>query len=107
MVAHLAAIPWPRGRTGRARTRVSVETGNRQVLATATLRGAANRQPLATGARLAAATPAARRAPVASGCLLAAPRRVAVARTCLLPVSTLTLVLARPVLPRGHGIAAR
>jgi len=49
-----------------------VETGNRQVLATATLRGAANKQALATGAmlrgdasrqasataRLAAATPA-------------------------------------------------
>ena len=40
----LIEIQWPRGRTGRVRTRVSAETGNRQVVATAALRGASNRQ---------------------------------------------------------------
>ena len=40
-------IPWPRDRTRRVRTRDNVETGNRQVLATAALRAASNRQALA------------------------------------------------------------
>jgi hypothetical protein len=58
MVAQLAGIPWPRGRTERARTRVRGETGNREVLATgAMLRGDASRQASVT-ARLAAETPA-------------------------------------------------
>ena len=37
IVAQLAEIPWPRARTGRARTRVSVGAGSRQALATAVL----------------------------------------------------------------------
>ena len=49
MVVPLAGTPLPTGRTGRARTRVSVATGDRQALATATLREAANRQGPVTG----------------------------------------------------------
>jgi hypothetical protein len=48
MVVPLAEILWRTGRTGRARTRVSVGIGDRQALATEMLLEAANRQPLAT-----------------------------------------------------------
>ena len=51
MAAPLAVIPWPTGRTGRARTRVSGGVGSRQALATAMLRADANKQALVTAGR--------------------------------------------------------
>src|SRR5207302_465379 len=53
MVEQPAGIPWPRGERMHARTRVSGEAGNNQVLATEVLSGVKNNQPLATAAQAA------------------------------------------------------